>query len=170
MAGLSEILIHILELSDNQAMELALVENLQREDLNPLGAQGINELIRKFSFTHEQVATKLGWSRAAVTGINSDFSIAREVRLHLIMGTLTEGHARTILSLPTPDAVVTMAQLAIDRGLNVGQLEEMVRSDAPGGRLLIAKAKGRRRSHMRGHGHRYYLFLPSFSKICRKNK
>ena len=171
-AGLSEIPVHILELSDNQAMELALVENLQREDLNPLEiAQGINELIRKFSFTHEQVATKLGWSRAAVTNKLRLLQLPEEVRLHLIMGTLTEGHARTILSLPTPDAVVTMAQLAIDEGLNVRQLEEMVRSyGAPVGEIVDSEGEGEAEESYERPRSSLLPISPSFSKICRKNK
>ena len=173
LAGLSEIPVHILELSDNQAMELALVENLQREDLNPLEiAQGINELIKKFSFTHEQVASKLGWSRAAVTNKLRLLQLPEEVRQHLVMGTLTEGHARTILSLPTPDAVVAMAQLAIDEGLNVRQLEELVRSygDSVDDDFVEDKSQNGSDEDYEKPKSSLLPISPTFSKICRKNK
>lgn len=171
LAGLIEIPVHILELSDNQAMELALVENLQREDLNPLEiAQGINELIKKFSFTHEQIASKLGWSRAAVTNKLRLLQLPDEVRQHLILGTLTEGHGRTILSLPTLDAIVTMAQLAIDEGLNVRQLEELVRSY---GVSVGLEEETTQEDTSESYGKPKSSLLPispTFSKICRKNK
>ena len=171
LAGLIEIPVHILELSDNQAMELALVENLQREDLNPLEiAQGINELIKKFSFTHEQIASKLGWSRAAVTNKLRLLQLPDEVRQHLILGALTEGHARTILSLPTPDAIVAMAQLAIDEGLNVRQLEEMVRSYGVSVDVEEKVAQEEENESYEKPKSSLLPISPAFTKLCRKNK
>jgi ParB family chromosome partitioning protein len=68
MAGLQEIPVRLIEVSDEEAMQFALVENLQREDLTPLQiANGLNELIKRYALTHEQVAEALGWSRVAVT-------------------------------------------------------------------------------------------------------
>lgn len=128
VAGLSEVPVRELELSDAQAMELALVENLQREDLSTLEiAQGIQDLISRLSLTHEDAAQKIGISRAAVTNKLRLLQLPPEVLSMLDSGTLTEGHARALLSLPNDEKMLEFANLASQNALNVRQLEDMVR-------------------------------------------
>jgi len=128
MAGLEEIPVREMELSDSQVMELALVENIQRENLSSMEiAQGIQELITKLSLTHEQASKKIGISRVAVTNKLRLLQLPKEVREMLESGSITEGHARTLLSLPTQEKMVELALVARDSGINVRQLEELVR-------------------------------------------
>jgi ParB family chromosome partitioning protein len=128
MAGLSEVPVREMEISDAQAMELALVENLQREDLSSLEiAQGIQELISRLSLTHEEAAQKIGISRVAVTNKLRLLQLPDEVLSMLESSILTEGHARALLSLPNDEKIIEFANLAAQNGLNVRQLEDMVR-------------------------------------------
>jgi ParB family chromosome partitioning protein len=128
MAGLSEVPVRELELSDAQAMEFALVENLQREDLSTLEiARGIQELISRLSLTHEEAAQKIGISRVAVTNKLRLLQLPPEVLSMIESGALTEGHARALLSLPNDEKILEFANLASQNGLNVRQLEDMVR-------------------------------------------
>jgi ParB family chromosome partitioning protein len=128
MAGLSDVPVKELEISDEQAMEFALVENLQREDLSTLEiAQGIQELITRLSLTHEEAAQKIGISRVAVTNKLRLLQLPGEVLSMLDSGALTEGHVRALLSLPNDEKIIEFANLAYQNGLNVRQLEDMVR-------------------------------------------
>ncbi|MDR3321198.1 MAG: ParB/RepB/Spo0J family partition protein [Synergistaceae bacterium] len=129
LAGLNEIPIRILEISDSQAMELALVENLQREDLSSIEiARGIQEIITKFSLTHEDVAEKIGLSRTAVTNKLRLLQLPQTVIQMLENNEITEGHARTLLSLPSADKIIDFANITVQRALNVRQLEQLVKS------------------------------------------
>ncbi|MDR3279141.1 MAG: ParB/RepB/Spo0J family partition protein [Synergistaceae bacterium] len=129
LAGLLEVPIRVLDLSDAQAMELALVENLQREDLSTIEiAQGIQDLITRLSLTHEEAAQKIGLSRTAVTNKLRLLQLPKEVLNMLESGEITEGHGRALLALPNTDKMVELAELVIKSGLNVRQLEEMVRN------------------------------------------
>jgi len=128
LAGVYEVPVRELELTDAQVMELALVENLQREDLSSMEvAQGIQELISRLSLTHEEVAQKIGISRAAVTNKLRLLQLPQEVLAMLEKGDITEGHARALLSLPSVDRMKDFANLVVQNELNVRQLEEMVR-------------------------------------------
>jgi len=128
LAGLKEVPIREMELSDSQVMELALVENLQREDLSSIEiAQGIQELIAKLSLTHEEAAKKIGISRVAVTNKLRLLQLPKKVIEMLESGVITEGHARALLSLSTPEKMIELADFSEKKGLNVRQLEELVR-------------------------------------------
>ena len=128
LAGLKEIPVHEMKLSDSQVMELALVENLQREDLSSMEiAHGIQELITKLSLTHEEAAKKIGISRAAVTNKLRLLQLPKEVTLMLESGSISEGHARALLALPKPEDMIELAEWAHKKELNVRQLEEIVR-------------------------------------------
>ena len=136
LAGLTEVPVREMELSDSQAMELALVENLQREDLSSVEtAQGIQELISNLSLTHEEVAQKIGISRVAVTNKLRILQLPKEVLSKLSTGSITEGHARALLSLPSHEKMMEFAELVENNGLNVRQLEEMVRRLSAAGKM-----------------------------------
>jgi ParB family chromosome partitioning protein len=129
LVGLTEVPVRSLEISDEQAMELALVENLQREDLSSIEiAQGIQDLISKLSLTHEEVAQKIGISRASVTNKLRLLQLPPEVIAMLEAYEITEGHARALLALPDADKMLECAILAVKNGLNVRQLEDIVRN------------------------------------------
>ena len=135
-ANLTEVPVRILKITDAQAMELALVENLQREDLSAIEvAQGIQELIAKLSLTHEEVAAKIGISRAAVTNKLRLLQLPEEVLEMLDGEAITEGHARALLSLSSTDKILDYARLTAEKGLNVRQLELLVRSQASAAKL-----------------------------------
>lgn len=142
MIGLKEVPVRILQIDDMQAMEFALVENLQREDLNPIEvAQGIQELITKLSLTHEEVATKIGFSRTAVTNKLRLLQLPLEIIQMIDEEELTEGHARALLSLPSTDKMLDFARLTVQRSLNVRQLEQLVRGQSIASRLEAAFPK-----------------------------
>ncbi len=113
---------------DATSLEEALVENLHREDLNPLDEAGAyQQLIEEFSLTHEEVARKVGRSRAAVTNALRLFQLPPTVQRYVRDGQLSAGHARSLLG--TPDRILQerLANDAIRRGLSVRSLEEVVR-------------------------------------------
>ena len=116
----------IKEVSDEQAMELALVENLQREDLDPVEeATGIRELMTRCGLTQEQAAQKLGKSRSALANSLRLLNLPENVLELLKSGFINIGHAKVILSLPTPELQEQAAQIIADNQLNVRQAEAL---------------------------------------------
>lgn len=126
MAGLNEAPVVIKDVTDEQAMELALVENLQREDLDPVEeAMGIRELMTRCSLTQEQAAQKLGKSRSALANSLRLLNLPETVLELLKSGFLNTGHAKVILSLPTAELQEQAAQMIADHELNVRQAEAL---------------------------------------------
>ena len=126
MAGLTEVPVVIKDVSDEQAMELALVENLQREDLDPVEeAAGIRELMLRCDLTQEQAARKLGKSRSALANSLRLLNLPENVLELLKSGFLNMGHAKVILGLPTPELQEQAAQIIADNQLNVRQTEAL---------------------------------------------
>ena len=127
MAGLSEVPALVIEADDQKAMELALIENLQREDLNPLEeAEGYRSLIESFSLTQEEAAERVGKSRSAVANALRLLALTDEVRKLLVDGTLSAGHARALLPL-APQLQKKAAAAVMESGLNVRQTEALVK-------------------------------------------
>lgn len=126
MAGLTEVPVIVKDVTDEQAMELALVENLQREDLDPVEeATGIRELMTRCDLTQEQAARKLGKSRSALANSLRLLSLPETVLELLKSGFITIGHAKVVLSLPTPELQEEAAQMIADNQLNVRQAEAL---------------------------------------------
>lgn len=126
MAGLTEVPVIVKDVTDEQAMELALVENLQREDLDPVEeAAGIRELITRCDLTQEQAARKLGKSRSALANSLRLLSLPETVLELLKSGFITIGHAKVVLGLPTPELQEEAAQMIADNQLNVRQAEAL---------------------------------------------
>ena len=126
MAGLTEVPVIIKDVTDEQAMELALVENLQREDLDPVEeAAGIRELMIRCDLTQEQAARKLGKSRSALANSLRLLSLPETVLELLKSGFITIGHAKVVLGLPTPELQEEAAQMIADNQLNVRQAEAL---------------------------------------------
>ena len=126
MAGLTEVPVIVKDVTDEQAMELALVENLQREDLDPVEeAVGIRELMTRCDLTQEQAARKLGKSRSALANSLRLLSLPETVLELLKSGFITIGHATVVLGLPTPELQEEAAQMIADNQLNVRQAEAL---------------------------------------------
>ena len=126
MAGLTEAPVVVKDVTDEQAMELALVENLQREDLDPVEeAVGIHELMARCDLTQEQAARKLGKSRSALANSLRLLNLPENVLELLKSGFINIGHAKVILSLPTPELQEQAAQIIADNQLNVRQAEAL---------------------------------------------
>lgn len=129
MAGLSELPVCVLEVDDRETMELALIENLQREDLNPIEeAEGFRTLMEEYGLTQEQAAEKVGRSRPAVANALRLLSLDAELMQLVKNGNLSAGHARTLLSLPTSKQRKAAAQRIIALQLSVRQTETLCKN------------------------------------------
>ena len=126
MAGLDEVPVLVKEVTDEQAAALALIENLQREDLDPIEeAEGCQQLIEKYGLTQETAAKRLGKSRSAVTNSLRLLGLPEDVRARVSDGTLSAGHAKVLLGLPEPNLIRAATQEVAERGLNVRQTEAL---------------------------------------------
>ena len=127
MAGLDRIPAIVRQLADRQQLELALVENLQREDLDPMeAARAYRQLIDEFSFTQEDLATRVGRARSTVANTLRLLELHSAVQDALAAGSITEGHARAIGGLPPEAQALAVATVLAD-DLSVRQTEELVR-------------------------------------------
>jgi ParB family chromosome partitioning protein len=127
-AGLKEVPVIVREASQQELVELALVENAQREDLNPLeAAEAYRQLAEDFGLSHEEIAARVGKSRVAVTNTLRLIKLPEDVRRALVEADISEGHARALLALPTPQAQSAALQTIRKNDLNVRQTEELVR-------------------------------------------
>lgn len=125
LAGLKQVPVIIREIPDKQALELALVENIQRQDLSPLEeANGYQRLIEEFDYTQEELAQTIGKSRPHIANLLRLLALPDEVKAMLDAGQLTMGHARALLSAPNP---IELAHAIVKRGLNVRQAEQASR-------------------------------------------
>lgn len=127
MIGLKEIPTIIKDIPDEAAVAIALIENIQRESLNPIEeAAALQRLLNEFSMTHQQVADAVGKSRTSVTNLLRLLSLPDEIRTLLEHGDIEMGHARALLTLPEVSQL-DAAQIIIERGLSVRDTEELVR-------------------------------------------
>ncbi|MFB9246004.1 ParB/RepB/Spo0J family partition protein [Massilia antarctica] len=126
LAGLNEIPVLVRDVDDQSAAAMALIENIQREDLNPLEeAQGIHRLISDFNFTHEQAATAVGRSRSAVSNLLRLMNLAAPVQTLLMAGDVDMGHARALLAVD-PASQISLANLVVAKRLSVRETEKLV--------------------------------------------
>ncbi len=128
IASLDKVPVIIRDVPDDAAIAMALIENIQREDLNPMEeAIALARLQQEFELTHQQIADAVGKSRATVTNLLRLMSLRDEVQRLLEHGDLEMGHARALLSLP-PEQQVSTAQTVVSKGLSVRQTEALVRA------------------------------------------
>ncbi len=128
MAGLGKVPVHVLEGADEQDLERALLENVQREDLSPLEvAEAFERLMSRSCMTQERLARVMGWSRPAVANKLRLLSLPEGVRLMLAEGRLTEGHCRALLAVEDSDELLELARETVRSGYSVRKLEERVR-------------------------------------------
>ena len=129
MAGLTEVPVVIRDLTDAQVAELALVENLQRENLNPLEeANGYKELSDKFGYTQEKISEIVGKSRPSIANALRLLNLPEDVQEMVSTGSLSMGHARAILSLPDDKMKTDLAKLVIQNDLSVRETERIARN------------------------------------------
>jgi ParB family transcriptional regulator, chromosome partitioning protein len=127
--GLKEIPAVVMELTDKQVLEISLIENIQREDLNPIEeAIAYKKLIDEFNLTQEVLSKRIGKSRTAVTNCLRLLNLDERVQDYLIDGVISEGHGRTLLAVSDKDAQYILAQKIIDEGLNVRDTEKFIKS------------------------------------------
>jgi ParB family chromosome partitioning protein len=127
-AGLNTVPAIVRPVSDQERLELALIENIQRADLNPLeSAEAYRQLAEDFSLSHEEIAARVGKNRVTVTNTLRLLKLPSDVKKCLLDNQISEGHARVLLSLPTPQAQSALLKTILDKNLNVRQTEELAR-------------------------------------------
>jgi ParB family chromosome partitioning protein len=128
LAGLREVPVVLREADDQEMVELALVENVQREDLGPLeAAEAFQQLHNEFGLSHEQIAKRVGKSRVAITNTIGLLDLSDKVKEALAAGQISEGHGRALKALENAQAQNAAMRTIIAQGLNVRQAEELVR-------------------------------------------
>ncbi|KRG58700.1 chromosome partitioning protein ParB [Stenotrophomonas koreensis] len=141
LAGLTEVPVVVRELEDRTVVAMALIENIQREDLNPLEeAQALSRLIQEFSLTHAEAAQAVGRSRAAVSNLLRLLDLPEGVRALLIERRLEMGHARALLTL-APELATKLAEEAAEQGWSVREVEHRAQQFAAGKLPGARKAK-----------------------------
>ena len=142
IAELEEVPVIVREADDEAALSLALIENIQREDLNPLEeAQGIRRLIDEFGYSHEKAAEAIGRSRSATSNLLRLLNLAEPVQAMLMSGDLDMGHARALLAVDRATQIM-LAQEIVERGLSVRETEKRVaRETEAGGRRSVSRRR-----------------------------
>ena len=149
LAGLASVPVLVKDVADEAAAVMALIENIQREDLNPLEeAQGLQRLVSEFKLTHEQAAQAVGRSRSAASNLLRLLNLADPVQQMLMAGDLDMGHARALLALPAAQQVMTAHQISA-RKLSVREAERLVARAAQAGKPATAGNKSKPRDILR---------------------
>ena len=173
MAGLSEIPAVVLEGDDLKAAQVAVIENVQREDLNPVEeAMAYDVLIERYGLTQDQVSKQVGKSRSAVTNMLRLLDLPEEVLELLKNGDLSTGHARALLGLKNEDQMPSLAQKIVEKGLSVRDLERTVRlmNYEPEAAEAEDTALTQRKAYMRDLEHRAVTVLGRKVKILKTPK
>ena len=140
LAGLTKVPAIVKDYDDAKMMEIALIENIQRHDLNPIEeAQGLRRLMQEFKLTQEQTAEKVGRSRSAVTNILRLLNLPEQVQKQIINGVLTMGQAKQLLGLPKSEQMCEVAEAIIANGWSSRMTEEVVRKLKEGKKLKIVR-------------------------------
>lgn len=144
IAGLKEVPVVIRELTDREVAEFALIENLQREDLNPVEeAEGYRHLMKEYGMTQEQVSERVGKSRPAIANAVRLLELPKPVQQMLEKGDITVGHARPLLSLAEDQDMIRIASLASRRGMTVREVERAVKQEKEGPKQKKPRQTGR---------------------------
>src|SRR6185312_136924 len=128
IAGLAEIPVYVRNVDQNKILELALIENIQREDLNPVEtAQAFEQLIGKYQLTHEQIAERTGKDRSTITNFLRLLKLPQMVLENLIAGAISMGHARALAGLPDQPSQIETCEKVVAAGLSVRDTEQLVK-------------------------------------------
>lgn len=129
IAGLKELPAIIMELSDKDILEISLIENIQREDLNPIEeALAYKKLLNEFKITQEELSKRIGKSRVAIANTIRLVNLDKRVQQYVIDGIISEGHGRVLLSVEDGDLQYEIAQKVIDEKLSVRELEKLIKN------------------------------------------
>jgi ParB family chromosome partitioning protein len=140
--GLASVPVVIREASDKEALELALVENLQREDLNPVEkAMSYQRFIEEFSYTQEGVAKAIGKDRVTVANLLRILKLPDEIRKAIVDGVIAEGHARALVSIEDPNAQMVLFRETVQKGFSVREVEERAKKASSVGRGKAGRSK-----------------------------
>lgn len=131
MAGLTEVPAIIMDLGQKDVLEISLIENIQRQDLNPIEeALAYKKLLNEFELTQEDLSKRIGKSRTAITNTMRLLNLDNRVQQYIIEGILTEGHGRALLSIKDEELQYELSQRIIDENLSVRELERLVKKIA----------------------------------------
>lgn len=144
MAGLKEVPVLIREMDDSEFMQIALIENLQREDLNPLEeANGFAKLMEEFGFTQEKLSQAVGKSRSAVANTLRLLALPEEIAKMLEKSLISSGHARTLLGFKDNEQMLKIANLIVEKDLSVRQVEDLLKQTNSQNTELIKKIRSK---------------------------
>lgn len=169
MAGLQRVPVIIKESAAPEAVELALIENIQRKDLNPIEeAEAYSRLQQEFQLNQEDVARKIGKDRSTVANMLRLLKLPERIRTDLLEGVLSMGHARTLLALSNKSLQLEARNLAVKRGLSVRETEKLVQSLLKGSKKRQAPAQ--QDSHLRSISDQLIRHFGTRVKITRRGK
>jgi ParB family chromosome partitioning protein len=130
-AGLDSVPVNVVDFNDQQVLEAALVENIQRSDLNPIEkAQGFKDYLTRYHMTHEQLATRLGLGRATITNLVALLDLPAELQEAVRVGQLSTGHAKILKGITDPARQIALSKDIIARGLSVHATEALLKQSA----------------------------------------
>jgi ParB family chromosome partitioning protein len=149
VAGLGEVPVWVVDFNDQQVLEAALVENIQRTDLNPIEkAHGFQDYLSRFAMTHEQLAERVGLERSTITNLVRLLELAPEVQEAVRVGQITGGHAKALLTVSDRNRQVNLCKEIIARGHSVRATEALVRQEKPEPAVKEAKARPEKTTHI----------------------
>jgi ParB family chromosome partitioning protein len=167
-AGLLKVPVVVRDVPDDRLLAVALIENIQREDLNPIEeAQAYRRLAEDYHLTQEQIAEAVGKDRSSVANFMRLLKLPREVREELGAGSLSMGHARALLALIDESAQLRLAREVVSRNLSVRETEAMVKKDAA---PAAAKAEPKKDVHTRAAEDKLRFALGTRVRITRRGK
>ncbi len=151
-AGLKDVPVHIVDFNDQQVFEAALVENIQRADLNAIEkAQGFKEYLEKFKLTQDQLGSKLGLDRSTISNLLGLLSLPDEVQAAVRGGQITLGHAKVLKGVPEREKQIALSKLVLLQGLSVHALEQLVKhqkQETPAATAATKKPMAEKTAHV----------------------
>ena len=148
-AGFGEVPVHVVDFNDQQILEAALVENIQRTDLNPIEkAQGFHDYLQRFHMTHEQLASRLGLDRSTVTNLVRLLELPAEVQSAVRVGQITAGHARALLAVTDRQRQLSLCREIIARGHSVRATEALVKEHKADPAATTARSAPEKTAHV----------------------
>jgi ParB family transcriptional regulator, chromosome partitioning protein len=148
-AGFADVPVHVVDFNDQQVLEAALVENIQRTDLNPMEkAHGFQDYLQRFHMTHEQLATRLGLDRSTVTNLVRLLELPPEVQTAVAVGQITAGHARALLAVTDRQRQLSLCKEIIARGHSVRATEALVKEHKGEPATATPKAAPEKTAHV----------------------
>jgi len=148
-AGLTNVPVHVVDFNDQQILEAALVENIQRADLNPIEkAQGFKDYLKRFNMTQEQLANRLGLDRTTISNLVNLLDLPLEVQEAVRLLQISLGHAKVLKGLENAERQISICREIIGRGLSVRATESLIKEPKPDGNSKAVKKSADKTSHV----------------------